>query len=481
MIEKYMRDNDFKCPIACYGFGYQLDSPLLDSISKITGGDGYSFIPDSSLLGNVFIHGISNFLVTAATQAHIIVNLKRQVHFEDGSQFKEVPINSLKYGQDKNLLFKISGEDDFNDFAEVTLQMDRVLIPTGDVEVPEINYFNEVLYRYKGFSIINECLQLQKYNESEKVKQLINPFIASMKGDLSLRASQFISDMIIDLEGQVKEALNMTGQGRREDWFTKWGQHYLLSLSGAYSNELCNNFKDKGISHFGGKTFNKLRDEVSDIFDSLPPPKQDVKKTTYRGSGRIPSVSSQPLSMSSFNSAAGPCCAHDSLITTDNLTKKFVQDLKNGDKIMTMDGHNFVPSVIECVVKTTCPNKKALLVQVGDLKITPYHPIISNGSWEFPIHIGEPYIMKCPYLYSFVIRNRGSVVINDHIFSTLGHGLTGNVIEHEFFGTDKVVQDLKMFPGYGNGLVCLEYDMIKRDPISHKVCNIEPGLFYASL
>ena len=47
--------------------------------------------------------------------------------------------------------------------------------------------------------------------------------------------------MVVDFEGQIKEALNMTGQGQREGWYNKWGKHYLLSLSGAYSNELCNN------------------------------------------------------------------------------------------------------------------------------------------------------------------------------------------------------------------------------------------------
>ena len=90
--------------------------------------------------------------------------------------------------------------------------------------------------------------------------------------------------------------------------------------------------------------------------------------------------------------------------------------------------------------------------------------------------------MECPYLYTFIIRNRGSVVVNNHIYSTLGHGLSGPTIEHDFFGTDNVVQDLKMFPGYGNGLVCLEYGMFKRDPISHRVCKIEQeDMYYASL
>ena len=80
--------------------------------------------------------------------------------------------------------------------------------------------------------------------------------------------------MLFDLEGQVKEALNMTTEGHKKDFTTRWGIHYLRSLRTAYENEICNNFKDKGVSNFTGELFEQLRDEVSDIFDNMPPPKE---------------------------------------------------------------------------------------------------------------------------------------------------------------------------------------------------------------
>ena len=107
MIEKYQRQNNFHCPINCYGFGYDLDSPLLDNISKMTGGDGYAFIPDSSLLGTVFIHGIANFLTTATTNVQLNVSLKRDIRFMDNKQEKTIMINSLKYGQNKDFSLKL--------------------------------------------------------------------------------------------------------------------------------------------------------------------------------------------------------------------------------------------------------------------------------------------------------------------------------------------------------------------------------------
>ncbi len=43
--------------------------------------------------------------------------------------------------------------------------------------------------------------------------------------------TDYIKNIIFDFEGQVKEALNMTNVGEKEDWFSKWGVHYLRSLS----------------------------------------------------------------------------------------------------------------------------------------------------------------------------------------------------------------------------------------------------------
>ena len=482
MIEKYKRQHNFQCPINCYGFGYDLDSPLLDTISKMTGGDGYAFIPDSSLLGNIFIHGISNLLTTAMTNKEIIVTLCRDVRFKDHTQEKSIVINSLKYGQTRDFLFDIEGDDDRNDFAIISLLVGDTPIVCEEVILPDINDYNSVVYRHKAIDIMNQCYQLQRFNEKERVKQLINPFIEEIRGDLTLQACPFIQDMLIDFEGQIREALNMTEKGVREDWYSKWGKHYLLSLMSAYQNQLCVNFKDKGISHFGGSLFKSLRDEVSDIFDSLPPPKQDIKQPTYRG-GAVRGgghVQQAPVNMRSYNNPTGGCCSHNSLIQDENLIHIPVKDLKKGDKVMTYDEAGYyTPSEIECVIRTTCPGGSALMVQIDDLQITPYHPIKKNDKWVFPIMMEKLILIDTPYIYSFIVKNRKSVIINEHIYATWGHELRGKVIEHDYFGS-KVINDMKKFSGYESGLISLEAGMFKRNK-ENRICKIEQNLSYACL
>merc|ERR1719220_3461697 len=65
-----------------------------------------------------------------------------------------------------------------------------------------------------------------------------------------------VESILEDLRGQVAEAFS------REDWFTKWGIHFLPSLLCAHVTQQCNNFKDPGVQQYGGELFNNLRDEA---------------------------------------------------------------------------------------------------------------------------------------------------------------------------------------------------------------------------
>ena len=67
--------------------------------------------------------------------------------------------------------------------------------------------------------------------------ELINDFLDRVK---DITQTDYVKNITFDFEGQIKMALNMTNVGEREDWFNKWGIHYLRSLRDAYCNEVCN-------------------------------------------------------------------------------------------------------------------------------------------------------------------------------------------------------------------------------------------------
>ena len=468
MLDKYFKDHAFNCMVSCYGFGYNLNSELLLNISTISGGDGFSFIPDASLLGNVFIHGISNLLSTAVSNVNVKVDLMNGATFQKDKSIS-FTIDSLKYGQTKNFIFnvdvsKYEDMDDIDEIAEITLTTPEIIIQRNKSEFPEESYYLEQKYRHEAIHMINQCIDLKKFNDNSfegVLGQLITD-IQEEAGD-----NVYLSNILFDLSGQVKEALNMTSAGVREDWFTKWGIHYLRSLQDAYKNEICNNFKDKGVSNFGGDVFNRIREQVSDIFDSLPPPKADKVPDMQGGSTQTRSA---PVSMSVYNNSGGGCCAKGSIVLMADDTYKNVEDLKKGDEVVTYDSentHHFSKSRIECVVETSCPNGREVMSTLGTLNITPYHPIIHymafQENWKFPINMIQPSVIPCESMFTFVIENRKSLIVEGFVFCTYGHGLEGDVISHDYFGSDKVINDLKRFNEYEYGHVLLEKNMFIRE------------------
>ena len=146
-----------------------------------------------------------------------------------------------------------------------------------------------------------------------------------------------------------------------------------------------------------------------------------VQRTSYRGGyrggatrgGHYPDADSDgasapapaPVSMSSYNNAIGGCCSHNSMIMDDNGIYTSVKSLKKGDKVMTFDERGCpVPSEIECVIKTLCPSGILKMISVDDLEITDYHPIMKDGSWVFPLDVGEHALITTPYIYSFIVK-----------------------------------------------------------------------------
>ena len=484
-LNKYFNTHDFKCMINCYGFGYSLQSDLLDNISKISGGDGYSFIPDSSLLGNVFIHGISNFFTTAA------INVKLNIICEDGEVLEE-NINSIKYGRSKNIIMGVD-----KPVKKVELIHNGMKLSTELYEMID-EYYYEQLYRCKVYNLIDDLIKMKKFND-KGFKTSLENLILEITFNNEVKDSEYIKNILFDLEGQVKESLNMTTEGRKKDFFTRWGIHYLRSLKTAYENEICNNFKDKGVSNFTGELFEQLRDEVSDIFDSMPPPKRNSVVDNYRGSFQSPVT--QPLqgiaTMASYNLASGGCCTGDSRIRMSDNSFKKVEELNIGDEVISIDTKSgkqvFQTGVIKNIIITKC-DKKEKLVQLDDLKITPYHPIIEKGengcNWVYPKDLGIIEEFECSEVYTFILDNRQSVLIEDYIFVTLGSGLSDNeIVQHYYFCSDRVVDDINNITVNKNGKTLLTKDMFQRD-INGDVCyigfkwhltDIMKTFFYANL
>ena len=108
--------------------------------------------------------------------------------------------------------------------------------------------------------------------------------------------------------------------------------------------------------------------------------------------------------------------------------------------------------------------------KAGPTRLTPWHPVrvdtraeegegeAGNGErrlweWQFPAQIGDVRIFDTPAVYDFVLAQGHVVSVGGRPCVTFGHGITGPVVAHDYFGTDRVVDDLEGMAGWDCGLV----------------------------
>ena len=89
------------------------------------------------------------------------------------------------------------------------------------------------------------------------------------------------------------------------------------------------------------------------------------------------------------------------------------------------------------------------MVKIGNLLITPWHPIRVDGKWEFPanLHRKEKKFVEC--YYNYVLRGGESLICEGIECIGLGHGIEyDQVASHEYLGSNKVVEDLRKGRGW---------------------------------
>jgi len=440
-LERELKKNSLNATINTFGFGYELDSTLLRDISDM-GLGSYSFIPDATMVGTVFVNFIANTLLTYATNQTINVT---------GEKFNwEANIGSLQYGQDKDVIIETPNIDMTVKFGDLTT--------TVSDETLDTPLFQEFAYQYCRKEIIDIIgkLIVKNLNVSHQSisdsTDIINDLYTQLTESFSgfEKIEQLLKDLVSDKEdeGQITKAVS------RSDWYTKWGKHYLLSIQNAHLIQQCNNFKDPGVQLYGGEKFSELRDDIEDIFCKIPPPKPTARSFHYGagGASNVVGVSS----MATYMNAGGGCFNGDANIKMEDGTTKNVNQLQRGD--IVYGGHT-----IRCLVSTTV-NGPIEMVEVNSLLITPWHPIFID-EWVFPIKAFVSKTVELDKIYNIVLESDHKVILNDIMVVTLGHGFQDNsVLKHDYYGTEKVINDLRAMDGWSEGYVELDQMIVSRGP-----------------
>lgn len=387
------------------GFGYDIDSLMLHQIASETGGL-FGFIPDCTMIGTVFVNILT----------HILTG-------ESGREYPSWP----------QLVSYLEG------------------FTTGS-------------YTYKG-----------EESESRGVGELIDRLLVEYDHtDLLTRVIEDISDTSDD-KGQISKAVSC------KKWFDKWGIHYLRSLHLAHKNCICLNFKDQSLQDYKTDSFTSIQEKIEDIFINLPAPvPSDIHVREAISSGRMPAT---PMSV--YYSASSGCFTGDTMIRMSKYGSALYQleddrplyqpinTVCPGDWVISTNG---MPVQIRYVI--VFKNRTSGIVKLSDsLAITDYHPVrryMGTGdwtpSWEFPCDIAPSTTTQCD-LYNLVLTSGGGTVFTpSHECVVFGHGITDDeIVSHEYFGSQKIVDDIQLEVGASSGFVDVITLHEVRDSMTGKV------------
>jgi Mg-chelatase subunit ChlD len=302
-----------KIPITTFGFSCDIDSKLLFDIAEMTNGE-FNFIPESSMVGTTFINFIANSLATEYIKYEVV-------------PAQTIPTDTRVYEMSEvcpNEQYEIIRYHTYQTLKAMcfaTRSTNRVLNSNVKTSFDSLKYYIETT--------------IHSFRTSE-----LNPDIYTMLIELY---KDFKSNN--ENEEQIYKAINS------QQWFQKWGYHYLLSLSMAHKTRKCHNFRDKGVQSYGGTLFSELKDLVNDIFCQIPPPTPSAVQSNYGGRYGMSSSATSTATyvpvpnMSNYVNSSGPCFAPTATIKLADGSLVQLKDL-NGSESVFIDSSKSAKSNI---------------------------------------------------------------------------------------------------------------------------------------
>jgi hypothetical protein len=139
--------------------------------------------------------------------------------------------------------------------------------------------------------------------------------------------------------------------------------------------------------------------------------------------------------------------------SVNSSTTKFVQtdvtEVQQGDFIRVAGGG---AAEVVAVVTIVEPAEASLCELPSGLRITARHPVRTNGQWQMPTAVPDARIVhnSSGFVTNFILRGEdGGVHDHGHVLlvdgaecASWGHGLKGDGIAHQFWGSERVIKAL---------------------------------------
>ena len=162
----------------------------------------------------------------------------------------------------------------------------------------------------------------------------------------------------------------------------------------------------------------------------------------------------------SLTQPLGGCWAPGSLIKMASGFWAAIEDVRKGHQVWTIAG----PATVEYAIEIGTKQPKQPMVLLGELLITPWHPVLDKMVWRHPADLGSIQDYAVSKVYNLVLSHGHIVNVSGILTVTLGHGFKGQTIEHAYFGNkDLVLYDLASQPGFAEGRPVYKNLMAKKE------------------
>ena len=496
---------NFSTPIYTCGFGYSLARGLLYDLAKKAGGVT-CHIPDGTMVATVFCNLIANILSTVAVNMQLNITARNGATFSDNTPV----MGDFEYTLLQTTDLEQNSKKYCIDLGTVQMQQSRDIILKLQANMGAVDYYLTYKIGDKYYATqVKSITSTHTFESGIPIRSNMIRFYAVEELRIAIfmmsRAGNFptsigmehiekikvkMQDMtygpaeeglLVSLEDQISFALS--DKIDEAAYFKKWGEFYLDQFTRCLNQQFCPNFRDKALSVFGGENFTELMEETSDAFDRLETPEPSLLKitnTTRGTSSNVPHTSrTQTMTQYNSRSHATPCFHENCTIRMANSTFKCVKDLQKDDQVWTPKG----PAKLICVLQTNIRlgmldmvNFESTFSNLG-LSITPNHPINfksesahsltgTQTNWVFPHTIQNPEATKCNAVYSLALDKHHIVEICGVECIGLAHECSEGILEHDYFGTDKVIQDMCKMAGWDQGYIVINDGDMMRDPVT---------------
>ena len=431
--------------LSMIGYGYNLSNNIMLETARY-GGGVLSFGSDETMISNVFIRWVA-WAMTTISKPFPRLNLS------DFWNTSSICINMP-------VLTK--------------LQSQYCLIPNTHTLINEHTVVPLVGHSTE-YDRIRFCKALEKSINARQMRAINDLFnSAEYRDNNKILANECLSET-----GEIKMAFS-------SKYFHTWGKAYLYSTLRGHEMSHMWNFKDKSLKKYSNILFDTEVSILDNIFKMMPAP------TPSRLA--LESVQSYGGMSQVFNNQNSTCWTVDSMITLSDGSDCVIQDIRPGMKVTTYDpiNHEWNVAEVKYVIRQACNNGIVDAVPLGHrgrARMTPNHPILDltidpNPYYCWAKNYYKPEKYYSDYVYNMVLSNHHHILSDGVICTTMGHGMTkevvdelgfngSNVVVHSYFGNMyKVAYDIEKIGVDNEAYVTVNYDEVVRDPDTGYVTSL---------